>query len=174
MKKISEELEQKIQDYIKGELSPAEKHHLEEELRQNEALKTYFNNALLADQYLKITTTDQPSKNFTGVVMGRLNQYPQSSGFSIRNGLMLLCGMLIITVLSIILLSSGIFDQQTVVDLRNVNVGQRYIQNIIPKFSIDLKTLINIILVLNIALSFVVLDRTILKPLFNRRLQTGL
>jgi hypothetical protein len=48
----------------------------------------------------------------------------------------------------------------------------RYIRQSLPGIPVDGKWIVNIIIFLNIAVAFIVLDRTILHPLFQRRMQT--
>jgi hypothetical protein len=54
-----------------------------------------------------------------------------------------------------------------------VDISKKIIKDPLPAFHFSGKLLINIAIVLNLALAWIVLDRTILKPLFQRRMQTG-
>jgi hypothetical protein len=59
------------------------------------------------------------------------------------------------------------------VDLNRIPLSHQYINRTLPSVSIDGKLIVNVIMVLNLALALLVLDRIILKPLFHRRIHTG-
>jgi hypothetical protein len=102
--------------------------------------------------------------------MNRLDQYPLRSGLSIRNGIMLLAGILIVTAAAVVLLSAGVFNESTTFDLNNLSLAQRYIRQTLPSIPVDGKLVVNVIVLLNMALAFIVLDRAIIKPFFQRRM----
>jgi hypothetical protein len=173
MKNPSEELEKKIFDYLDGKLDPVQRSAFEQLLSSNAALKTQFEEIRLADELLRQSLPEQPSKNFTDVVMRRLDQYPLRSGLSIRNGVILLCGILTVMITAVLLLSTGVFDQNTQLDLNSLQLANRFFKQSLPQWSLNVKTIVNVILLFNLVLAFIVLDSTILKPIFNKRLETG-
>jgi hypothetical protein len=173
MKKLSEELEKRISDYLDGKMDPSQQSAFEQSMLSDAELKRYFEEIRIADELLRQSLVEQPSKNFTSTVMRKLDQYPATSGLSIRNGIILLCGILTVMVTAVILLSSGVFDQTTTLDLNSLQLANRYLKQSLPQLSLNLKTIMNVILLVNLVLAFIVLDRAILKPIFNRRLETG-
>ena len=172
MKKLSEELEKNIFDYLDGKLDPVQKKVFEQALLSNIELKNLFEEIQAADKLLKGSLPEQPSKNFTESVMQRLDQYPMKSGLSIRNGIILLGGILTVMLIAVILLSSGVFDQRATLDLNSLQLANRYLKQSLPELSMNIKSIVNVILLINLILAFIVLDRAILKPIFNRRLKT--
>lgn len=172
MKKLPQHLEDKLLDYFDGKLSPSERSTFEAMMSSDEELKSRFESLRSADGLLKNISLVSPSKNFTLGVMDNLDRYAQHSP-SIRNGLFLLLGILMVMGIAVTLLTTGVFDGATTVDLNQVNVVQDFVKQNLPSISIDGKWLINTIILLNLAVAFVVLDRAVLKPYFQRRMQTG-
>jgi hypothetical protein len=146
---------------------------LELELTQNPALRARLEllQSLHAD--LQMGKMEQPSRNFTQQVMSRLDQYPLKS-LSIRNGILLLIGVLVAALLAAFLVSSGVFDHATTtIDLNQVSLPDQYLPQTLPSFRFDGKLIVNTIIVLNLVLAWLVLDRAVLKPYFKRRMMTG-
>jgi hypothetical protein len=118
-------------------------------------------NALrLIDETLGKNKLESPSSNFTHRVMMHLHSMPATSSLSPKNGLLLLCGtMLALTILTT-LVGGGMFDSF----LKTVDVPQL-------KTSIPVKGtwVVKGLIILNIVLAFALLDRTILRPFFNKR-----
>jgi hypothetical protein len=173
MKKLSQDLEDKLLHYLDGKLHPDEQKSVERLLGENELLRQRLEELKLADIGLRQLKVEVPSKNFTTTVMTRMDQYPARTGLSIRNGLLLLGGMLIVMVIAVVLLNSGFFNDQTSIDLNNLTVTQKYIKKNLPSISLDGELIVNAIILLNLALALVVLDRAVLRPFFQRRMQTG-
>jgi hypothetical protein len=67
------------------------------------------------------------------------------------------------------LLSAGVFDSTGAIDLNDMGIQNKYIQESLPTIPVNGKLIMNVIIMLNIALAFLVLDRAILKPWFERR-----
>lgn len=173
MEKIPQALDDTLLNYLDGSLKPEEKNEIEKLLQQNDALRIRLEELQVIHFTLRQPKLDQPSKNFTQVVMGKLDGYVERSTFPIRNGIWLLAGVLVAVGIVSLLVSSGVFDQtQTVVDLNRINLPKQYIQQPLPSIPFNGKLLINIIIALNLGLAWLVLDRAILKPYFQRRMQT--
>ena len=173
MEKIPQALDDTLLNYLDGSLKPEEKTDFEKLLSQSDALRIRLDELRVIHFALRQTKLDQPSKNFTQLVMGKLDGYTERSTFPIRNGIWLLAGVLVAVGIVSLLVSSGVFDQtQTMVDLNKINLPKQYIQEPLPSIPFNGKLLINIIIVLNLGLAWVVLDRAILKPYFQRRMQT--
>ncbi len=175
MKKISQHLDDELLLYLDGELDSMAKEKLELALQQDEALKHRLTQLQTMESFLKGDTLESPSKNFTQLVMNKLDQYPaQTSSFSMFNGILLLAGILLMTGIAAILVSSGVFDQASgALDLNTLEISQHYIQRTLPSIPIDGKLIVNVIIVLNLGLCWLILDRTILKPFFRRRIEMG-
>jgi anti-sigma factor RsiW len=175
MKKISQHLDDELLLYLDGELDPAAKEKLELALQQDEALQHRLTQLQTMDSFLTGSALASPSKNFTQLVMNKLDQYPApSSSFSMFNGMLLLAGILLMTGIAAILVSSGVFDQASgALDLNSLEISQHYIQRTLPSIPIDGKLIVNVIIVLNLGLGWLILDRAILKPFFRRRIEMG-
>jgi len=103
--------------------------------------------------------------------MANLNNYPSaSSSISIRNGIFLLLGVLLAVGIGTVLLTAGLFDTTiATVDIGNSSFLERISKRSFPAFAINGKLVVNIIILLNLGLAWLVLDRAILRPLFRRR-----
>jgi hypothetical protein len=174
MKKVSQSVDDLLSKYLDGHLGATEKRKVEEALRDNPAWQERLTELTMISGLLHDARIEQPSRNFTNSVMGRLHQYPAQKGFSIRNGILLLTGVLIVIGIATILLSTGAFDHtSTSLDLNQIEVSKKLVKSPLPSFELNGKLIVNIIIILNLGLAWIVLDRTILRPFFQRRMQAG-
>lgn len=173
MKKISQELDDMLLLYLDGELESAAREKVIVALQQDEALRSRLAQLQAMESVVKKSHLEVPSKNFTQIVMQRLDQYPaQPSGFKPFNGILLLAGILLMTGIATVLVSSGVFDQANgTIDLNTIEFPRQYLPRTLPTIPIDGKLVMNVIILLNLGLCWLVFDRTILKPLFRRRMQ---
>jgi len=172
MEKVPQILDDTLLNYLDGSLNPEEKTDLEKLLRESDSLRARLDQLRIIHFALRQPKLDQPSKNFTQLVMGKLDGYAERSSFPIRNGIFLLVGVLVAVGIVAFLVSSGVFNQtQTVVDLNKINLPKQYINEPLPAIPFNGKLLINIIIMLNLGIAWVVLDRAILRPYFQRRMQ---
>jgi hypothetical protein len=173
MKKLPQHLEDTLLDYLDGNLTSAQRGKFEQLLKANGDLQVRLEELRMADRVLRHLSVEQPSKNFTSLVMSRLDQYPARTGFSnrIRNGILLLTGIIIVMAIAVMLVYSGVFDENTTFDPNRIAWIHRYIKQTLPSISIDGKLIINVIILLNMTLAFIVLDRAILRPLFRQRMR---
>ena len=169
MKASSHQKDNRLLDYIDGTLAPADKENLEQELLASPELSNRLEELQQVTANLKGVHLEHPSKNFTQKVMEHLTQYPAPSGLSIRNGAFLLVGVLIAIGIGTFLLASGIFDTAGSINLNELGLPTKYLQEPLPSIPFNGKLVVNIIILLNIALALIVLDRAILKPWFERR-----
>lgn len=169
MKPLSEKEKTKLLDFLDGKLSHEEKLDTERLLASQPELHETFEQLKSIHNQLKTTNLIQPSKNFTQVVMSRLDQLPATSGLSTRNSILLLAGVMIAVGLGALLLSAGVFDTSATINLNEMGLKNEYIKQPLPSIPFNGKLVVNIIIMLNIALAFIVLDRAILKPWFNKR-----
>jgi hypothetical protein len=87
---------------------------------------------------------------------------------------LLLVGVIIASGLALVLLSNGAFDQtQTTLLVDATPLKNKWMT--FPSFSVPFngKILVNSIIFLNLGLALVLLDRTILRPLFQKRATVG-
>lgn len=174
MKKVSQPEDDILLDYLDGNLNASDNEKITRALSQSPVLRARLEELRLVTSMLGETKVEQPSKNFTQTVMTRLDQYPAQSGFSIRNGIFLLTGILVVMGLALALISYGAFDNSTTsIDLNQLDVSKKFIKTPLPSFEFSSKLIVNVIIILNLGLAFVLLDRTILKPFFQRRMQSG-
>jgi hypothetical protein len=73
--------------------------------------------------------------------------------------------------LGAVLLSAGVFDTSGSIQLADIVINNKYLEvnKPLPSIPINGKVIVNVIIALNLALLFVVIDRTILKPWFAKR-----
>jgi len=112
---------------------------------------------------------EQPSKTFTEKVMAGLHARPSFTLLSPKNGLLLLVGLMVASGLAIMLVSAGSFDQWHTF----FRLGQVPLKNNLVKLPtsipFDLKLTVKIFVMINVVIGFVLLDRTILRPIFQKR-----
>lgn len=169
MKKVSKQLDDRLLEYLDGALAPADKERLEQEIAASEEMSFRFEELRTLTHSLSHVQLEQPSKNFTQRVMDHLDQLPVRSNLSIRNSILLLAGVLVAVGIGSLLLASGIFDTPGSINLNELIQQNKYIQQPLPSIPFNGKLVVNIIILLNIALAFLVLDRAILRPWFERR-----
>lgn len=171
MKQISKHQDDRLLEYLDGTLLPTDKARLEEEIAASAELQDRLGELRRVTTVLQQTAWQQPSRNFTQLVMHRLDQYPVRAGLSMRNGILLLMGVLIAVGIGSFLLSVGIFDTTSAINLNEFGLESKYIKQPLPSIPLNGKLIVNIIIMLNIALAFIILDRTILRPWFDQRMR---
>lgn len=175
MNKLSPAKEEELLRYLDGELNAAQKINLEAEIQNSSLLKTRLEELQFVRSFLTHRATlETPSKNFTLKVMEGLDAQPVRSLFSPRKGLVLLIGVIIASAISLMLLTNGVFDQTTtslIVDAAPIK--NKWIQDTTFAIPFNGKILVNGIIFLNLALALILLDRTILRPLFQKRTSMG-
>lgn len=156
-------------DYIDGKLLHEEVVELEELLQHDKALQKRLALLRRTDSLLQKTFPERPSANFTEVVMQKLNSYSLEKRHSYRNGLLLLCGIVVTVGITSLLVSLGVFDQNTSINLNDLIVYKDYFKLSLPSITLSEKIIVDAIILLNLVLAFLVLDKTVLKPWFERR-----
>lgn len=158
-------------NYLDGSLPDERARALRVELEHSTELRSRLDELQVVTEALRQKgSLIHPSSNFTHRVMANLHRLPATSGLSPRNGLLLLCGILVAVGALGFLLSAGVFDNMSgTLAVPNTPVAKELIKNPIPSVAINAKWIINGIVVLTLGLSFVLLDRTVLRPLFNKR-----
>ena len=158
-------------EYIDGGLKGVERENIEQLLKNSHELQTRLEELRKLDTDLHLIQVEQPSKNFTQQIMSKLDQYPiWSSKLTLRNGILLLTGVLVAVGIGSLLLAGGVFDGSSTINLNQTFIPvNKYMQDPLPTFNFNGKLIVNIIIILNLSLAFMVLDRAILKPWFERR-----
>ncbi len=169
MEKIPNHIDESLLNYLDGTLSKQEVSDLKDRLQTDEKLKARFETLKMLDTHLAHTKLEMPAKNFTQLVMEGLHKVPVRTGLSARNGIFLILGVMTIITILILLVSSGTFDTIGVIKPNEIGMKNNYFNFEIPSISINGKILINAIIFLNLAIALIVLDRTILRPLFEKR-----
>lgn len=158
--------------YHSGELDAATAEQLERQLEQSPELQQQLEHVKEIDRFLqRQSKLEQPSKKFTEQVMYSITLPANSTVMSSKTGWFLLFSILSITGVALIFLSNGFFDSYTIP--LNVHVQSLYFEKLpSPDFSFPFlpgKWVVSAFLVLNLVIGFILLDRTILKPYFQRR-----
>jgi hypothetical protein len=162
----------KIFDYLDGNLTPQEKAAFDQQLQADTSLRLKVEELRQLETLWRELKVEEPSKTFTLSVMNNLEKGTQRTGFGIRNSIFLLSGIMIAVGVCALLLSLGFFDSdQTTIDLNTLALKNKYVPQTLPAISLSGKLLVNIVIFLNLILAFLVLDRAVLKPLFHRRMK---
>lgn len=172
MKKDFNDSDQKIFDYLDGLMSAEEKKLFEQEMHQLPELQKAMDAHRLLESSMKTIHLEEPSASFTNNVMSSIKESPQGYTLSIRNGILLLVGVIVVSFLAVMLLQSGVFDGTTDLSVNNqTGLIGKYIKQPLPSVSISGKWIVNIIVLINIVLGFIILDRAVLRPYFERRMR---
>jgi hypothetical protein len=171
MEKITTAQDDRLLNYLDGKLDGTELQHLKKELESSKLLQDRLNELRIIHRVLAHTTLDTPSFAFTNRVMQNLHTRPVPSSISPKNGLLLLLGVMVAAGMLVVMISVGVFDQISgIVSLDQAAPVKKYFQQqTLPSIPVNGKLLIKIIVGLNLVLAFVVLDRTVLKPFFQKR-----
>lgn len=165
----------RLLEYLDGTLTTRQQQILEQQLEVDSRMRARLSYLRSAHNTMRqAITLEQPSRDFTLNVMGNLHRLPlEAPGPSIRKSIMLLAGALIAALGTAILLSTGMFDLvSTPIDLTAVKIPGDFVRPSLPTISVSGRVMLNTVIILNIVLGWIVLDRTILKPLFFRRMSS--
>lgn len=169
-KKDTSALHDALGRYLDGTQNEAEKAWLEELQAQDAGVKQSIEDLDTIHQVLQAEGVMRPSAQFTQRVMAALEPMPQTSPLPVRRvwrSMALLAGVLAVTGIIVTWLSSDMFAGVAV-----QQVGVPYAdQWNLPhwSFAIKEKWLLYPIIAINMVLGWILLDRTILKPLFQHR-----
>ncbi len=169
MEKITPDEE--LLNYLDGLLDVQQAQKLEEQVRQSPGLSARLEELRTIHAALKANAKfENPSRNFTQRVMMKLDKLPAVRGFSPKNGILLLCGILVAVGIALILMEAGKFDALNgTISLDTLPIKKEWLKNPLPSIPFNGKLVVNIMLVVATGLSLILLDRTILRPLFQRR-----
>jgi anti-sigma factor RsiW len=166
MQKITDE---QLLTFLDGKGDERDRQEIENGIRSNPELKKRFSELKSVHLFLQSTSLQHPSKNFTDQVMNNLHLRPSSFMLSPKNGMILLLGILIASGLALTLISSGTFDAwHSTLPFDASPLKNKWV--IIPSsLSMDVKLFVKIVVLFNAALALILLDRTILRPYFQKR-----
>jgi len=171
--KVSGDQDDIILQYIDGTLGDEEKKAFEYRLASDVKLKERFRELQAMDQMLMEKGIDFPSSNFTQKVMANLHQYPIQVGSVMNKTLLLLAGIIVLVGVGVAFVTTGLFDStQTVIDVNAIEPINQYVDKPLPSIPFDGKQFLNAVIFINLIIALIVLDRTILKPLFQKRTQS--
>jgi anti-sigma factor RsiW len=166
---LDDDLLVKVLDYIDGKLSSEQRAKFEEELSRNQTLRQTVDEFIKAESFVRAHVAVHPIPSLTQKVMSNLTGY-HGSAFSIRNGLFVLAGVCAVALIAGVLLSAGLFDSAvTTVNPNEISLLSKYISQPLPSIGIDIKVIVNVVIFLNLLVGLIVLDRSVLQPLFQRR-----
>jgi hypothetical protein len=171
MEKITTAQDDRLLNYLDGKLDGTELQQLKKELETSKLMQARLDELRIIHRVLAHTTLDTPSLAFTNKVMQNLHSRPVPSSLSPKNGLLLLLGVMVAAGMLVVMISVGVFDQISgLISLDKAIPVKNYLQQqSLPVISVNGKLMIKIIVGLNLVLAFIVLDRTVLKPFFQKR-----
>jgi anti-sigma factor RsiW len=170
MDKISVEQEDRLQDYLDGKLEGPALQQVKSDLTGSEAMQKRLEELRHVQDFLQKNSLMHPSAAFVERVMKNLSSTPLAAYPSPKNGLMLLMGVMVATGMLVMMISAGFFDQISgIVSFSNLEPVRKYVTPSIPAMTISGKLIMKVLIGINMVLAFVVLDRTVLRPFFQRR-----
>lgn len=172
MNKLSPQTEEQLLHLLDGTLGEKESIQLKIEMEKSDVLKKRYHELRTIQTFLlRKTQLEEPSRNFTQRVMEGLDNYAVNAASTHKNGLILLAGIIIASAVAILLLTNGVFDEtSTSLVIDTTRVTNKWVQTPTLNIPLDIKTLVNGIIFLNLGIAFILLDRTVLKPLFQKRM----
>lgn len=171
MEKVTTAWEELLQRYVDNDLDTTEQKKVAFEIEKSVALQNRFVELKAIHELLtRNAKLEMPAKNFTEKVMKGLSVRYTYSFLSPRNGLLLLIAIISMCSIGFILLSAGAFDAFNLPLTLDTHVLKSVKINL-PTLTVPLngKWIMQTFLFLNCAVAFVLLDRTILRPYFQRR-----
>jgi hypothetical protein len=173
MEKISAQESDRLLNYLDGKLSGVEVAALKRQLEHSAMLRQRLNELQVVHSFLneRASITVQPSSNFTNRVMNNLDKAPAVNGaISPRNGLFLLGGIFVAISIGVLLIASGFFDAVNApIQVTNLQLPEGIKNMTLPSIPFNGKMVMKFLIVVNLGLAFLVLDRTVLKPFFDRK-----
>lgn len=170
MNNYSQSSDEFILQYLDGQVPMKDKAEFENALKTSRELNERFQQFKMVHDTLHAGRLESPGQDFTIRVMRNLNQAQTRLVMSPKNGLMLLLGVGIALMLGVVYLYTGTFDQISgVIDLETVKLPKSIIQQPLPAIPFNASMVMKILVGLNLAIAFVLIDRTILQPYFRNR-----
>jgi len=169
MKKVSQEIDKLLVSYLEGTLRGEKLEKVKKGLGTSEDLRSRLEVLKVIHQSMQADELLHPSKNFTQKVMSNLHRAPVVSIITPKNGLILLCGIVVAMGIGATLVDAGFFNSLNgMLSLNELKLPSG-VNTQLPSIPFNGRMIVNSIIALNLGLAFLLLDRTILKPYFNRR-----
>ena len=167
MEKITDD---QLLNFLDGSASDAEQDIIKKLISSNVELKKRIEELQTVHNFLqRQNKIENPSKNFTEKVMSGLHARPSFTFLSPRNGFFLLVGLMVASGLAVMMVSAGSFDQwHAFFNLEQIPLKNNWVK-LPTSIPIDVKQAVKIIVMINIIIGFILLDRTILRPIFQKR-----
>jgi hypothetical protein len=167
MEKITDD---QLLNFLDGSSNEADRDKLKKLITVNDELKKRAEELQTIHVFLqKQNKIEYPSKNFTAKVMSGLHARSSFTFLSPRNGFLLLIGLMVASGLAVMMVSAGSFDQwHTFFNLKQIPIKNNWVK-LPTSIPIDVKQAVKIIVMINIIIGFILLDRTILRPIFQKR-----
>ncbi|MGC4022815.1 MAG: hypothetical protein QM734_13140 [Cyclobacteriaceae bacterium] len=166
-KNISDE---PLLNFLDGTVNDAERKYLIDILSKNPSVKNRLRELESIHHFLQNQKgIESPSKNFTEKVMSGLHTSTSFNFLSPKNGLILLIGLMVASVIAMALLSVGAFDNwHTLIGVNQIPLKTDLLK-MPSSVPFDTKLVVKIFVMLNLILGLILLDRTILRPIFQKR-----
>jgi anti-sigma factor RsiW len=166
--------DEQLLNYLDGSLTEAQARVLEQRVNQSPALQGRLEELRRIHTVLRAgTRMEMPSSTFTIRVMKNLDAFPVP-GMSARNGVFLLIGILAAIGATVLLVQSGVFDSVNgAISFDALSLQKPWVKNALPPIAYNGKKIINVLLIIAMGLTFVLIDRTILRPWFDQRRMQG-
>lgn len=173
MKKISEEIDDLLIKFLDEKLTGEKLEKIKYGLATSEELRDRLEVLKLIQGTLQESKLLHPSSNFTKRVMTNLHSIAPLPIMTPRNGLLLLVGILIAIVIGASFVDAGFYNSLNgMLSFDQINLPAGIYKPSIPSIPFNGKLLVNSIIAINMALAFILLDRLVLRPFFNRRSRT--
>jgi len=170
MERLTQQIDNLLIDYLEGNLTGDKLQKIKKGLETSEDLRNRLEVLKLIQHSLQASALVHPSGNFTQRVMSNLHRVPSSTALTPKNGLMLLCGILVAIGIGLTLVDAGFYNSLNgMLSLNQIEMPSGIKTPSLPSIPFSGKWLVNSIIALNLGLAFLLLDRTILKPYFSRR-----
>lgn len=173
MRNISQEIDDLLIQYLEGNLSGDKLDKIKQGLATSEELQNRLEVLKLIQSSFQQEKIVHPSANFTKRVMSNLHRVPATNVVTPKNGLLLLCGVLVAIGIGVVMVDAGFFNSLNgILSINQFELPSGSKTPSIPSIPLSGKIIFNGIIALNLGLAFLILDRTILRPYFrNRRIQ---
>ncbi|MCZ8354482.1 MAG: hypothetical protein O9340_07095 [Cyclobacteriaceae bacterium] len=160
--------------YLDHDMNEEEKTNFLAAVKADKNLERILEEEKLIQSHFTRIKLSEPSAGFTNLVMEKIQKAQGEFSISIKRSMLLLAGVLLVTMLTAFLVSKGIFDSTGTIQLPEINpVVNQYLPNMpeASQFTINNKIVVNGIIILNLIIGFVLLDRTVLRPYFQKRMR---
>jgi hypothetical protein len=169
--------DEKLLDYLDGKLNSVFAQELRQQIEASPALAARLEELRAVHTVLGTNKLEEPSTNFTHRVMANLHRYPELIRTSPKTGLLLIFGTMVGTLILALLISGGVFDTMNVpVSLEKIPSLEKLpaTREILDgPIIFSGKWIMNGLIVLNLIIGFIILDRTVLRPIFGKRAGMG-